>query len=333
MESYVSKRKRALIVLLALILGYVMIFSPVVKPVEAADSRVKIGQATANEKGRTKGGKAGDQTGSEVAFDYWTYSQKTGNYNNWKYVFRAKDPKVAKKLASSMKATCKNDHIGYDKKWPDRVSFYDEALAVNWKIKKIENDCETTCTQAVAVCIRAAGIEMPRYWDATMVYEDLKATGKFKIFTGAGHCASDKKLEPGDILLSPGTHTAMVVESPNEIGEEAAVKAAKEAEKAAAAKAKAKAKSKSKGKAKAKTIKYKAGKNYTLKMVLNVRTGPGKNFPNVKRKNLTKDGKKHATKSKYGRLKKGTVVTCLKVKGEWMRIPSGWICCKPGNLK
>ena len=143
----------------------------------------------------------------------------------------------------------------------------------------------------------------------------------------------DKKLEPGDILLSPGTHTAMVVESPNEIGEEAAVKAAKEAEKAAAAKAKAKAKSKSKGKAKAKTIKYKAGKNYTLKMVLNVRTGPGKNFPNVKRKNLTKDGKKHATKSKYGRLKKGTVVTCLKVKGEWMRIPSGWICCKPGNLK
>ena len=74
------------------------------------------------------------------------------------------------------------------------------------------------------------------------------------------------------------------------------------------------------------------GENYYLAKTLNVRTGPGINYKNVKRKNLTKDAKKHATKSSDARLKKGTEVTCLEVKGTWMRIPSGWICCKPGNI-
>ena len=319
MESYVSKIKRALIVLLALVLGVAMVFTPICTPVNAATSNVKIGQATANERWRTKGGKAGDQTGSEVAFDYWTYSKKTGSYNNWKYVFRAKNPKIAKKLAAKMKATCRNDNIGYDKKWPDRVSFHDEAEKVNWVISKVDKKCETTCTQAISVCLLACGFDLPRYWDATMVYDDLKKTGKFTIFKGAAHCASDKLLEPGDILLSPGSHAAMVVESPNEIGEEAAVKAA--------------ASGKTSSSSTVRKIKYKVGRDYTLRKVLNVRKGPGLQYDNVLRKDLTPDGRKHATKSKKGRLKKGTVVTCLKVRGKWMRIPSGWICCKPGNLK
>ena len=76
----------------------------------------------------------------------------------------------------------------------------------------------------------------------------------------------------------------------------------------------------------------KVGNNYYLTKTLNVRTGPGLNYPNVKRKNLTKDAKKHATMSSDARLKKGTEVTCLEVRGSWMRIPSGWICCKPGNV-
>ena len=319
MESYVSKRKRALAALLVLIMGAVMLYIPVCTPVEAATSKVIIGQATANEKGRTKGGKAGDQTGSEVAFDYWTYSKRDGNYNNWKYVFRAKDPKIAKKLAAKMKATCKNDNIGYDKKWPDRVSFYDEAKKVNWVISKVDKKCETTCTQAISVCLIACGFDLPRYWDASMVYDDLKKTGQFTIFKGKAHVASDRLLEPGDILLSPGSHAAMVVYSPNEIGEEAAVKAAAAAGKQSSSSPK--------------KIKYKVGRDYTLRKILNVRTGPGLQYKNVLRKNLTPDGKKHATRSKKGRLKRGTVVTCLKVRGEWMRIPSGWICCKPGNLK
>lgn len=323
METCMSKRKRALLALFVLLISMAMIFGEFVAPVRAAStSNVKIGQATSNEKRKTKGGKAGDQTGSEVAFDSWSYSKTSGNYNNWKYVFRAKDPAIAKKLAAKMKATCKNDHIGYDKQWPDRITFYDEAKAVNWKISKITKDCETTCTQAVNVCINAVGIELPVYWDASLVYADLKKTGKFTIYTGAKHVASDSLLEPGDILLSPGSHAAMVVESPNPAGSEAA---AKEAAKKAAEKAKTTTT--------VKKIKYKAGKDYTLTRVLNVRKGPGLNYKNVLRKDLTPDGRKHATNSKYGRLKKGTEVTCIKVKGNWMRIPSGWICCKPGNLK
>ena len=67
---------------------------------------------------------------------------------------------------------------------------------------------------------------------------------------------------------------------------------------------------------------------------LNVRTGPGINFPLMEYANLTSDGKKHANRS--GALKTGTRVTCLEVKNDdegniWIRIPSGWICAKYGN--
>ena len=84
--------------------------------------------------------------------------------------------------------------------------------------------------------------------------------------------------------------------------------------------------------AKSSTLVIKKGRNYSLNMVLNVRTGPGLNYKNVKWSKLTADGKRHSTGSSQARLKKGTVVTCLEVRGNWMRIPSGWICCKPGNL-
>ena len=321
MEICVSKRKRVQLALLAILLSAVMIFCSAYTPVLAAsDSDVIIGQASANERWGTKGGKAGDQTGSEVAFDYWTYSKKNGNYNNWKYVFRAKDPKTARKLAAKMRAICNNDNIGYDKKWPDRVSLYDQAKSHNWLIDKINKKCETTCTQAVSVCLIACGFDLPRYWDATMVYDDLKKTGKFTIFKGSSHCASDKLLEPGDILLSPGSHAAIVVKSPNAAGSEAKAKAAA-------------ASGKESGKRTVKRIKYKIGKEYYTTKVLNVRTGPGLQYKNVLRENLSPDGKLHATKSRLGRLRAGTEVTCLKVKGNWMRIPSGWICCKPGNIR
>lgn len=78
---------------------------------------------------------------------------------------------------------------------------------------------------------------------------------------------------------------------------------------------------------------YTIGKDYTIsvKSSLNVRRTP--NGALVGYANLTPDGKKHAFYN--GALKDGTRVTCLEVKDlgktYWMRIPSGWICCKNGN--
>lgn len=459
MARKTSKRIAAAALVFVMLFTGIYMLAPL--PASAATS-VKVGQATSDENGNIRGGKAGDQTGSEVSTGKWSYSSKSGAYNNWKYVIRAKDPSIAVKLADNMKKACQNNHIGYDQQSPDRFTCLDEAKAVGWAIDKIENDCETTCSQIISVCLNAAGISTARYWDASVVYSDLKETGKFNIFTSSEFTASSSMLEPGDILVSPGHHTAMVVESPNAPGstvnssssstnfkagldyqlteylyvrtgpgviypaksvsqltengklyatssdgkailnkgtvvtclktsgnwiqipsgwicgkegsqlylveykETASQKALYElaltakksavvtktvtvglkqlrmtvtntaattaASAAAAAKATTTSTTTSTAVA-ASSFKIQVGKDYVLQQTLNVRTGPGINYKNVKRSNLTADGKRHATKSAKARLKQGTVVTCLEVRGDWMRIPSGWVCCKPGNVK
>lgn len=180
-----------------------------------AASAVKLGQATNGEGGKLRGCKAGDQSGKEVSTSSWGYSKGSGSSYHWVYVFRAKDPEVAKKLAANMKAACANNHIGYDKNSPDRCTFYDEAKKVNWDISKIKRNCETTCASAVSVCINAAGISVPRLWYSEIVYKDIMKTGAFECLTAKEFTASDAKLLPGDILCNPKRHTAMVIESPN----------------------------------------------------------------------------------------------------------------------
>lgn len=76
------------------------------------------------------------------------------------------------------------------------------------------------------------------------------------------------------------------------------------------------------------------GKNYTLLTALKVRSGAGTNYSQKTVSQLTAGGKKAATSAKGTAgavLKAGTVVTCLEVKGDWIRIPSGWICGKNGS--
>ena len=46
------------------------------------------------------------------------------------------------------------------------------------------------------------------------------------------------------------------------------------------------------------------------------------------RDELSEDAKKHAASGDVAILLKGTIVTCLELDGNWMRIPSGWICCR-----
>lgn len=79
---------------------------------------------------------------------------------------------------------------------------------------------------------------------------------------------------------------------------------------------------------------YQVGRNYTLQTELNVRTGPGTNYPRKGHSALTAGGKRN-DKDKDGALDKGTVVTCqeLRTVGSaiWMRCPSGWLCARTGT--
>ena len=198
-------------IVICLMAGIIVLLSP--DRTFATD--VTIGQATNGEGGRISGCTAGDQTGKEVSLSGWSYRSGLSAPNHWVYVFRAKDPEVAKKMAAAMKAAADNACVGYDQKTPDRYSFYDEAQKVGWDIEAIETNCETTCASAVSVCLNAAGVEAPRQWSSGAVYNYLMSTDQFYCYTDSEYTASPDKLLPGDILCNPRTHTAMVVESPN----------------------------------------------------------------------------------------------------------------------
>lgn len=75
--------------------------------------------------------------------------------------------------------------------------------------------------------------------------------------------------------------------------------------------------------------RYIAGKNYTLQVDLNVRTGPGTSYKIKNYNELTVDGKRHAYIQTNAVLKKETVVTCLEiiknVQDIWLKIPSGYV--------
>ena len=73
---------------------------------------------------------------------------------------------------------------------------------------------------------------------------------------------------------------------------------------------------------------YVPGKIYTLQSDLYVRDKP--NGTKLKFDALTQDGKKNGFFDAEGCaiLRKGTRITCKAVSGNWMMIPSGWVCIK-----
>ena len=76
------------------------------------------------------------------------------------------------------------------------------------------------------------------------------------------------------------------------------------------------------------------GSSYKLNRDRTIYKGPSKDSGKVFRKHLKPSTKKYAIKGrKHARLKKGTVVTCLDKKKNWIRIPSGWIICHKEDLE
>ncbi len=180
-----------------------------------SSSSVRIGHAVYGESGSLKGNKAGDRRGREVFVENWTYSVLGMSRYHWKYVLRCKDHDVARALAADMKAICANDNIGYDQRKSDNTTLYNEAKANGWNISGISNKCETTCSNAISVCLNAEGIKISKSWHTSRMRRDLVNTGMFECYKSDKYVKSPSKLVPGDILLKPGHHAAMVVESDN----------------------------------------------------------------------------------------------------------------------
>lgn len=166
-------------------------------------SKVYIGHAVSNENGKVSGGKAGDQTSSEVLIQEW-YVRPGG----WTHVLRAKNKADAEKIAKAVEQACKNNHVGYDQK--NRTTLFFEAKNNGWNIDKITSDCACDCSSLVAVAVNVAGIEISKDMYTGNELEVLKGTKKFSVFTQKKYLTSSSDLERGDILLGDG-HTAVVL--------------------------------------------------------------------------------------------------------------------------
>lgn len=74
---------------------------------------------------------------------------------------------------------------------------------------------------------------------------------------------------------------------------------------------------------------YLVGEMYTVQTNLRVREGPGKEYRILDRSELAPDDYAQSvdsTTTTDALMEKGSVITCLEMSGNWMRISSGWVC-------
>lgn len=160
-----------------------------------------------DEKGKYKGGLAGDQTTNEWAVIKW--------YNRpWNYVLRHPDPEVRQLIAEMAKQAAENDCVGYDQN--QRLTFWEQLQKANYYPAKINVKCEADCSSGVAAIIKAVGY---RTGNKTLqginvscytgnLRPACKAIG-FEVLNTKKYLDSDAYLLPGDILLYEFHHTAI----------------------------------------------------------------------------------------------------------------------------
>lgn len=156
---------------------------------------VIIGSARHDEHGNCySGGKAGDQTGQEVS------TQKFYNHSKGWYVLRAKDDRVAEKLAEAMQIACGNKNIGYDQS--ERYGVIKHGINT-----KVKTECD--CSSLVRACIiYASGKDVGDFNTAN----ERNVLLKSGLFSDIGSYKIGELLRNGDVLVTRTKgHTAIVV--------------------------------------------------------------------------------------------------------------------------
>lgn len=164
---------------------------------------VKIGHASIDENGRATGGKAGNQTTKEVCFSTWWN-------DGWTALVRPSKKSVANKIVKACKAGVNNKKIGYDQS--QRTTLYAEAEKVDFDLSKVSTVCETDCSAFVSVCVNAAGVKVSKDIYTGNMVKALEGTGQFKVLRGSKYLTSSDYLKKGDILVTEGKHTIIVLE-------------------------------------------------------------------------------------------------------------------------
>lgn len=166
---------------------------------------VRVGSARIDERGSAIGGKAGDQTGREVAIENWYLHGQL-----W-YVLRAKSDKVREKIAQDMEWACANPNVGYDQGQNQTLWYVAEKVGFN--CKKVQEPCETDCARLVRVCVWYAGIKAPDFYTGNELAV-LYGTGAFSVLKSDKYCRSSDYLKRGDILVTRTKgHTVVVLDN------------------------------------------------------------------------------------------------------------------------
>ena len=155
---------------------------------------VIIGSARHDEHGNCySGGKAGDQTGQEVS------TQNFYNHSKGWYVLRAKDDRVAEKLAEAMQIACGNKNIGYDQS--ERYGIIKHGINT-----KAKTECD--CSSLVRACIiYASGKDVGDF----NTYNERSVILKSGLFKDVGSYEQGDTLYNGDILVTRTKgHTVIV---------------------------------------------------------------------------------------------------------------------------
>ena len=157
-------------------------------------SKIIIGSARVDERGKYSGGRAGDQTKKEVSTQPY-YKHPKG----W-YVLRPKKISVANAIADSMSTACANPNVGYDQGNRESILKYGT---------KTKTKCECDCGSLVRQCVKEASGKDPGNFNTENEASMLEKSGLFESRKPVGMFT---KLYNGDVLVTKTKgHTVVVV--------------------------------------------------------------------------------------------------------------------------
>lgn len=151
--------------------------------------------ARIDERGRAVGGRAGDQSGSELN------CHTLAGTGSWTYILRP-PAKAKETMIKQAYNAAKNNHIGYDQN--QRTTLFTQAKAKKWDLSKITTDCETDCSALIAVLANCAGLSVSKDMYTGNQVAALTKVGFTKI------AYAESKLQRGDVIWRKG-HTEIYV--------------------------------------------------------------------------------------------------------------------------
>lgn len=163
---------------------------------------VTISSARIDERGKTSGGKAGDQTGKEVSAQNW-YKHSKG----WRTLV-CTIPGAGNLIAECMELAYKDPQIGYDQN--QRNTLWNALKDVGCDVRKLQKAVETDCSALVRLCVAYALFKLGKIktpaeiedFITSTLANKLLATGFFKELTGSKYNDQSAYLQRGMIQVT-----------------------------------------------------------------------------------------------------------------------------------